>query len=353
MATKRTIGKILLAISLLCWAPTQMVNAQSVIKDVEHQYDQSRQLWYIDFQMRRNLSFKEETLVRPVITIKGDTVALGNSLGGVYGRQTGLEKDHTYNITWDPFQDGVTDWQDLQINIATSVRLKPLPSFWSLSWHGSNSAPFGLRLSYIVGRQKPGRPLGSGFLPSLHHKLKRLAPVGGFVEYRRSLILSDYYNAVTTFDWMTRFYAPPGSPYFYYYSQFTGKYLTVSRAITGGLAWQLGEKWYLNVGLGKGIVAQFAWVESWHVEEGEKYEETYLYDPTGYLSENVRSDYDSFYCLSCWAIDISTSARLGRWLLDLGVGHLSPYFLALHDSSFHVIGGIGYVFYRLPHHKKS
>ncbi len=114
--------------------------AQS-IHNTRTKFDQSKQLFLIQFDLK-NLNYKYEIQVYPTITLKDGTVPTLTNISGDLGW---LRRNGAKTIVWDPFKDGITSFEDLQITFQTLKQKLILPRFWGLEIQGSNSAYLGLK----------------------------------------------------------------------------------------------------------------------------------------------------------------------------------------------------------------
>lgn len=123
----------------------QKINAQSIY-NIQDVFDQTRQLLVISYEIK-GLNFKKEIEVLPFISIDNGPIKVltSKNLGGAYGWINW--NDNVYNISWDPFKDGIVDLSNVKIELRTKVRDARITKFWGIGWHCSNSAPIGLKLS--------------------------------------------------------------------------------------------------------------------------------------------------------------------------------------------------------------
>ena len=121
--------------------------AQS-IHNIRDTFDQTRQLMVISYQLK-GLNFTKEIEVLPYIAVTNDSsdMYVSRNISGDFGWIKRKEKQ--YNILWDPFKDGIDDLSKLKIMLKTNIQKVEIPKFWNLSWHASNSAPVGFKLSRL------------------------------------------------------------------------------------------------------------------------------------------------------------------------------------------------------------
>ncbi len=128
---------------LLLYLPA---TAQTV-ENVRTTFDQSSQLMVIQYDLK-GLSYKKEIKITPYIESNGAALQPMQSLTGDFGWVNRGGKNKV--ITWDPFKDGISSLEGIQVKItASEVRAAEAPRFRGLLLHGSNSAPFGLQYMHL------------------------------------------------------------------------------------------------------------------------------------------------------------------------------------------------------------
>ncbi|HOY20739.1 MAG TPA: hypothetical protein PLC89_25730 [Haliscomenobacter sp.] len=136
---------ILIKATLYLICPT--ARAQS-IQNIRDTFDQTRQLMIISYQLK-GLNFTKQIEVLPYIAVNNDSsnMYVPKNISGNFGWIKRKEKQ--YNILWDPFKDGIDDLSNLKITLKTNIQKVEIPKFWNLSWHASNNAPVGFKLSRL------------------------------------------------------------------------------------------------------------------------------------------------------------------------------------------------------------
>ncbi len=193
-------------------------------------------------------------------------------------------------IIWDPFKDGVTSLEGIQIGLKTEFRDAKIPRSWSVELHGSNSAPFGIKAM----RLERGIGFFAGFRvgslpPSYQYKVNNV----GEINYLESGV----------------------------YEIGTERRLA-SYAITAGPIFRMGRSIYSYAGVGYGIEQLFWKYKAYNldgVSTGSKWA----------LNENIDRKGTT--------AEAGVVIRIGHILIDLG---MSTFQL----KSFQIIGGIGFSF---------
>lgn len=274
-----TKWRIAVFLCLLAYLPA---TAQSVA-NVRTSFDQSSQLMLIYYDLK-GLNYKKEIMIIPQI-VSGDTsLAPIKSLSGDFGWRNQGGKNNL--IIWDNFKDGVNSLDAVKIELKTELRNATIPHFWSLALHGSNSAPFGV-------------------------KMTRLSPIGFFAGFRMGRLPPAYrYSADNTgvIDYFESGVYEIGS-----------EQRRVSYAITAGPVYQLTRNVYAYAGAGYGAEQVFWRYQSFNLKMeliGSDWALNNNFDRKGIIA------------------DAGAEVRIGRLVLDLGLS-------TIRFKSFQIIGGVG------------
>lgn len=141
----QTLNKICLTLGLIVLS--NLMYAQ-YIDEVKSVFDQTSQLMVISYDIK-NLSFKKNIQILPTLYYNNDSTDLLSSryISGDYGWIN--HKRKSYTIYWDAFKDGKDNFSSLDIKMKYNVKKANIPRRWNIAVHGSNSAPFGLKLSSL------------------------------------------------------------------------------------------------------------------------------------------------------------------------------------------------------------
>lgn len=270
----------------------QTAHAQTV-ENIHTGFDQSRQLFYIYYDLK-GLNYKKEIHVVPYIVLGDKTL---DSLQGLSGDLGWIKKGGKNKaVTWDPFKDGINNLEGIQVRvIASEVRDAAIPRIHGLLFHGSNSAPLGLK--YMLLRK-------TGFYAGF--RTGKSAP-------SHTYTVSETGNMNYT---ETGVY------------EIGDESAMASYAFTAGPTFRIGRNTYVYGGLGYGLEQIF-----WEYAEFDL-------DKSFLRNEWALSESHNFKGL---ATDAGIVFRLGPLLLDAGFGTIA-------FKSWQITGGIGFAF---GHHKKS
>lgn len=271
----------------LCFLAYLPANAQTV-ENVRDSFDQSRQLWFIYYDLK-GLNYKKEIKITPYI-MSGDSSLLSvTSLTGDFGWVSQGGKNKV--VTWEPYKDRISNLEGIHVGIRSEIEVRDatLPRFRGLALQGSNSAPFGVkyiqlsRIGFFAGFRVGKWP------PSYDYPVSDM----GKMEYREA--------GVYEIGDDTRL---------------------ASYAITAGPTFQVARTVYVYVGAGYGL-EQLFW-------EYQVYDADYKPNGTEWaLNESIDS--------KGVAADAGVVIRFGRVLLDLGGS-------TIQFKSWQITGGIGWVF---------
>lgn len=260
------------------------LSAQTV-SNVRTHFDQSKQLLSIHYDVH-DLNYKKEIQVLPVV-VSDQKLNPVTALAGDFGWQNRGGKNKI--MIWDPFKDGATQLNGLKIELTTTIRPLTPPRLWSLAWQGSNSAPFGLKLS---------RLLPIGFFASF--RLGNLPPYAlyqvsnsGVIDFKESGVY-----------------------------EIGEERRLASFAITGGPLFQVGRNVYLYLGVGYGLEQLFWRYKEYNLSK-------VLVGNNWALNEQINS--------KGTVIETGATIRLGRITLDLGSS-------SINFNSIQLTGGIGFTF---------
>lgn len=278
--------------AFLCWLFfAQNIRAQTV-EIIRTDFDQSRQLFYIYYDVK-GLNYKKEIHVVPYIMLGGRTL---DSLQGLSGDLGWITKGGKKVVAWDPFKDGINNLDGIQVQlIASEVRDAAVPRIHGLLLHGSNSAPFGLK--YMLLRK-----------------------TGFYVAFRIGKSAPQYAYTVSETGNMN--YTEAGV------YEIGDEKSIASYAFTAGPTFRIGRNLYAYGGLGYGLEQIF-----WEYAEFDL-NKTFL------RNEWALNESNNFKGL---AADAGIAFRLGPLLLDAGIGTIA-------FKSWQITGGIGFAF---GQHKKS
>ncbi|MBV6440420.1 MAG: hypothetical protein DYG98_25515 [Haliscomenobacteraceae bacterium CHB4] len=269
------------------------------IENVRDSFDQSRQLMLIYYDLN-DLSYKQEVFVVPHIRLRDSSIAgeypfpaqdrlAKKYFSGDYG-WIGKGGDNK-RIIWDPLRQGFDQLSEIQVvPMIEKTQDAPAPRFWTIFWHGSNSAPFGIKIARLsrIGFFAGFR---MGHLPPSH---RYKVSDAGVMDYRESGVY-----------------------------EIGAASRLASFAATGGLVLQIARQMYAFVGGGYGKEQLF-----------RKYDEFNLnYELVGSnwaLHENLDAK-GAFY-------DLGLTLRLRNQLcIEIGTG-------TVNFQSYQILGGIGYAF---------
>lgn len=281
------------------WAGVSNPLGAQKLERLRDTFDQSSQLFVLRYKLS-GLGFRKQVFVQTRVWTDSNTTPdiKPRSLAG----DTAWVKDNGWKtITWDPFRDGVQDLEDLNLGLEISAE-KPavLPQYWAVAWHGSNSAPFGL-------------------------KVARLSPVGFFGSFRSSLQEKPVAGnplLTTQREYPAGYTGPVIDEY-----PLNGVYeiqderRLASWAVSGGIVGQVGRKLYVYGGPGYGI-EQLYWQYKAYDPDNNP--------PNGVEGWVVNEDVNHEGIV----FDLGAMLRLGRVVLDAGGSTIG-------FRTFQVIGSIG------------
>lgn len=276
---QHTKWQIAIFLYLLTYLPAM---AQTVV-NVRTSFDQSNQLMLIYYDLK-GLNYKKEIMITPQIVSGDASLTLVKSLSGDFGWRNRGGKNKL--IIWDNFKDGVNGLDEVKIELKTELRDAVIPRFWSLALHGSNSAPFGV-------------------------KIANLSPIGFFAGFRVGRLAPPYrYTASDTgvMDYFESGVYEIGS-----------ERRLASYAITAGPVFQLTRNVYAYAGPGYGAEQVFWKYQSFNLKM----------EPIGSywaLNKNINR--------KGLTADGGAVVRIGRLVIDLGVS-------TIRFKSFQIIGGVG------------
>lgn len=274
---------LIILVSLLAYLPA----TTQTVENIRDTLDQSKQLVYIYYDLK-GLNYKKEIKITPYIESANGTLTAMQSLSGDFGWVNKGGKNKV--VTWDPFKDGITSFDSVQIKVISSeVRDATIPRFRGIMLHGSNSAPFGLKYLQLGG-------------------------VGFFAGFRMGNLPPSYNYTVTDAGVIDDY--PNTGVY-----EISDEERVAGYAITAGPTFQVGRNVFVYAGAGYGVEQLFWEYEAYDLDK----------TPLGSewaLNESVDS--------KGVAVDAGIILRFGRILLDVGGG-------TIQFKSYQIIGGIGIV----------
>ena len=269
------------------WTVLAQPAHKNIAKDTAF-FEQSGQTYQIQYSVKK-LNYRYEIKAIPEVSVHNNKILLTTMLG-LSGDTGWVSRKGDRVIVWDPRKDNVNSFKGIRVSLDTAiVRRAKLPRFWGLALHGSNSAPFGL-------------------------KVIRFGQVGFFAGFRGLRFPPDYRYTIASSGYMD--YKESGIYEINYENRLTGY------AVTGGPVFQIARNIYAYAGVGYGVEQLY-----WQYQEYNLNRE--LIGSSWALNEAI--DHKG----TC--IDLGAIFRLGRFFIDIGAS-------TIQFESYQALGGIGISF---------